>query len=412
MPSGYFDSVHVPLHLPPSAYQPPATATKNAKDKGKGKQLAAADTPPAAAKYNVVEQWTAQERDDMLRKVTLASLLGYSTLLLTISIPPTYDPSLLEFPTPLFPHLDPRTAPAGTQGLVMQLWRINIENYGDEAVKGAGQKGYFGFSNSTAHLYPPQTTLLSVSPLTLSSFSHIALSVAPPSPFAPTLITLDPSLSPRLPFPLKRGMISTLARTGVGFELVLRGVTRLDQPGEQPGEAGKRRRNWIAGAREVVRATEGKGVVISSGAVRAGEMRGTEDLINLCSLIGMPPSVAKDALTVNPQRAVMRGLSLRQTYRGVISNPTLTTYPPPPHESGPSEQPRDPPSKASIDPAPASELGKKRPTGGPVETTALETMREGPEGAVRQPAGGGAASGPQQQQQQQQQPKRKKKRKE
>jgi hypothetical protein len=74
MPSGYFDSVHVPLHLPPSAYQPPATATKNAKDKGKGKQLAAADTPPAAAKYNVVEQWTAQERDDMLRKVTLASL--------------------------------------------------------------------------------------------------------------------------------------------------------------------------------------------------------------------------------------------------------------------------------------------------------------------------------------------------
>ena len=199
----------------------------------------------------------------------------------------------------------------------MQLWRINIENYGDEAVKGAGQKGYFGFvsptpasagrplvartlsyshrthpsprlsapppqSNSTAHLYPPQTTLLSVSPLTLSSFSHIALSVAPPSPFAPTLITLDPSLSPRLPFPLKRGMISTLARTGVGFELVLRGVTRLDQPGEQPGEAGKRRRNWIAGAREVVRATEGKGVVISSGAVRAGEMRGTEDLINLC----------------------------------------------------------------------------------------------------------------------------------
>lgn len=27
----------------------------------------------------------------------------------------------------------------------MQLWRINIDNYGDDAVKGAGQKGYFGF---------------------------------------------------------------------------------------------------------------------------------------------------------------------------------------------------------------------------------------------------------------------------
>ncbi|KWU43433.1 PHP domain-like protein [Rhodotorula sp. JG-1b] len=361
----------------------------------------------------------------MLRKVSMASLLGYSTLLLTISIPPTFDPSLLEFPTPLFPQLDPRTAPAGTQGLVMQLWRINIENYGDEAVKGAGQKGYFGFSNSTAHLYPSQTTLLSVSPLTLSSFSHIALSVAPPSPFAPTLITLDPSLSPRLPFPLKRGMISTLARTGVGFELVLRGVTRLDQPGEQPGEAGKRRRNWIAGAREVVRATEGKGVVISSGAVKAGEMRGTEDLINLCSLIGMPPSVAKDALTVNPQRAVMRGLSLRQTYRGVISNPTLTTYPPPPRESDSdiSEQQQRPnpnseaPTLPAPVPTPASELGKKRPAaggGGCGSDSALETTGK----ALREITGGGGGDGRVQQPDGSvpsvptQQPKRKKKRKE
>lgn len=136
-------------------------------------------------------------------------------------------------------------------------------------------------ANSTAHVYPAQTTLLSVSPTNLSSFSHVALSLSAPSPFAPTLITLDPSISPRLPFPLKRGLISSLSRAGVGFELLLRGVTRLDLPGEQPGEAGKRRRNWIAGAREVVRATQGKGVVLSSGAVKPGEMRGTEDLINL-----------------------------------------------------------------------------------------------------------------------------------
>ncbi len=76
MPSGYFDSVHVPLHLAPSAYQPLAPATKNPRDKGKGKQPAAAVVTPsaAAAKYNVVEQWTKQERDDMLRKCTMASL--------------------------------------------------------------------------------------------------------------------------------------------------------------------------------------------------------------------------------------------------------------------------------------------------------------------------------------------------
>ncbi|GAA5874309.1 hypothetical protein JCM1840_000629 [Sporobolomyces johnsonii] len=323
---GYFDSISVPLNLPASAFQPQTAPKQNNKGKGKETSQPQADQPKAPL-YHVVESWTDQQRDEMEKKVHMASLLGYSTLLLTLSIPPTFDPSLLSFPTPLFPQLDPRTAKPGTEGLVLQLWRINIEGYGDEAVKGAGQKGWFGFANSTAALYPSQTTLLSLTPTTLTAFSHAALSLSPPSTFSPILVTLDPSLHPRLPFPLKRGLISSLSRAGVGFELLLRGVTRQDEAGEQAGDAGKRRRNWIAGAREVVRATGGKGVVISSGAVRAGEMRASEDLINLCSLIGLPPSQAKDALTINPQRAVMRGLSLRQTYRGVLSNPTLVTYP-------------------------------------------------------------------------------------
>ncbi|BGP43076.1 RNA-binding RNA processing protein rpp1 [Rhodotorula kratochvilovae] len=317
---GFFDSVHVPLRLPPSH---PGQAKAVAK--GKGKEVAGGKEQLLGT-YDVVASWTHDERDEMRRKVDMAALLGYSTVLLTLNIPATFDPSLLVFPTPLFPDVDPRTAPSGTQGLVMQLWRITVDQYGDEAVKGAGQKGWYGFANSTAGLYPPHTTLLSVAPTSLTSFTHVALSLSPPSPFSPTLVTLDPSLSPRLPFPLKRGLISSLSRAGVSFELVLRGVTRLDGPGDAPGDAGKRRRNWIAGAREVVRATEGRGVVVSSGAVRAGEMRAPEDLINLCALIGMPPAQAKDALTVNPQRAVMRGLSLRQTYRGVLSNPTLLTH--------------------------------------------------------------------------------------
>ncbi|GAA6016078.1 hypothetical protein JCM11491_000661 [Sporobolomyces phaffii] len=323
---GYIDSIAIPLHLPASAFKPaPSNSSSNANNnKGKGK--ATAQDASKDGQYDVVASWTPHDRTQVEQMVKMASHLGYSTLMLNISIPPTFDPSKLSFPTPLFPSMDPRTAKPGTQGLVLQLWRIHVENYTDEAVKGAGQKGWYGFANSTAPLYPQSTTLLSVGPTSLTSFSHVALSLSSPSAHSPTLITLDPSLSPRLPFPLKRGMISTLARSGVSFELILRGITRQDLEGEQPGESGKRRRNWISGAREVVRATEGKGVVISSGAKTASEMRGAQDLINLCSLIGMPPSPAKDALTVNPQRAIMRGLSLRQTYRGVISNPVLRTY--------------------------------------------------------------------------------------
>ncbi|GAA5841390.1 hypothetical protein JCM5353_007118 [Sporobolomyces roseus] len=325
---GYIDSISIPLHLPASAFKPSTsntTSSSSSNNKGKGK--ATAQDGQREGQYDVVQNWTRSDLDQVEKMVKMASLLGYSTLLLNISIPPTFDPSLLTFPTPLFPTLDPRTAKPGTQGLVLQLWKIQVSDYTDEAVKGAGQKGWYGFANSTAPLYPQQTTLLSVTPTTLNSFSHVSLSLSPPSAHSPTLITLDPSLSPRLPFPLKRGLISTLARSGVCFELVLRGITRQDLEGEPAGESGKRRRNWISGAREVVRATEGKGVVIVSAAKSAEEMRGSEDLINLCSLIGMPPSQAKDALTVNPQRAIMRGLSLRSTYRGVISNPVLHTYP-------------------------------------------------------------------------------------
>ena len=82
---------------------------------------------------------------ELLTMMNAIVTVGYSTLLLTISIPPTFDPSLLSFPTPLFPSLDPRTSKPGTQGLVLQLWKIHVTSYTDEAVKGAGQKGWYGF---------------------------------------------------------------------------------------------------------------------------------------------------------------------------------------------------------------------------------------------------------------------------
>lgn len=41
------------------------------------------------------------------------------------------------------------------------------------------------------------------------------------------------------------------------------------------------RRNLIAGAREVVRVCNGKGIILSSGALRAMELRGPEDMANL-----------------------------------------------------------------------------------------------------------------------------------
>ncbi|GAA5943315.1 hypothetical protein JCM3775_002616 [Rhodotorula graminis] len=408
---GYTDSVHVPLHLPAHLVKPAtSSSSSNKANKGKAKELAnplpATPAPTTTATYNVAQGWSDQERVHMRQKVDMAALLGYSTVLLTLSIPPTCDPSVLAFPTPLYPDIDPRTAPKGTQGLVLQLWRVTVEPYGDDAVKGAGQKGWYGFANSTAPLYPPHTTLLAVTPTSLPSFTHVALSLSPPSAFSPTLVTLDPSQSPRLPFPLKRGLVSSLSRAGVAFELVVRGVTRLDDAaaGDQVGDAGKRRRNWIAGAREVVRATEGRGVVVSSGAHRAGEMRAPEDLVNLCSLIGLPPPQAKDALTVNPQRAILRGLSLRQTYRGVLSNPTLLTHAPAAAaDPAPHVAPREAGAGGEGSAGPAGGGGARKRPAAEVLGGAEGAASAGAAAGAEAGAGAGAGAGPK---------KRKKKRKE
>ncbi|KAI5480526.1 RNase P subunit p30 family protein [Pseudohyphozyma bogoriensis] len=296
MGHGYVDTISVPLHL--ASTSAPA---KSSKGKGKEQQQKGG---ASGETYDVVAGWTPEEKDQMQRKVHMASLLGYSTVILNISISASTNPSTLSFPTPLFPEMDPRTAPPGTEGMVLQLWRVHVNDLSEEAIKSTGTRGYYGFSNSTAPLYPAATTLLSATALSLPVFSHLALSVCPPSPFAPTLVTFDPSLSPRLPFQLKRGLVNSLLRAGVMFEIVLRGMVKQD---DAIGGAGSRRRNWIAGAREIVRATGGRNVVLSSGAETAGEMRGSEDIVNLCTLIGLTPAQAKDALTTNPQKAILRG---------------------------------------------------------------------------------------------------------
>ncbi|KAM0791108.1 hypothetical protein ACM66B_004397 [Microbotryomycetes sp. NB124-2] len=324
---GFIDSFPVPVH-PPQSWTNSSAAGPSTATKGKQKQSITQDT----SNYDVVANWTTQERSSVEHRIEMAARLGYSTVVLVINITPTTNPSTLVFPTPLMPQLDPRTASSTKDhkqpsvGLVLQLWRIHVSEYSDSHIKSASVKGQYGFSNSTASLFPPQTTLLSVSPTSVTSFSHVCLSLSTPSPYSPTVISIDPSVNTRLPFPLKRGLVSTLLRSGMCIEIVYRGIVKQDESQSSVGgvtTAATRRRNWISGAREIVRALGGTNIIVSSGAENSHEMRASQDLINLCTLIGLTPVQAKNALTSTPRDAIMRGLAMRQTHKGVISNPSL-----------------------------------------------------------------------------------------
>lgn len=117
------------------------------------------------------------------------------------------------------------------------------------------------------------------------------------------------------------------------------------------------RRNVVAGGKEVVRVTKGKGVIVSSGAARWNEMRAPDDVANLCvpslalvdaadsnraQLVGLSSDQARKAVSSNALTIVKRGGEsrrcmrarltagpemTRQTYRGIISNPVLVTTP-------------------------------------------------------------------------------------
>lgn len=85
------------------------------------------------------------------------------------------------------------------------------------------------------------------------------------------------------------------------------------------------KRNWWAAAREVIRVTKGKGVIVSGGITIESDLRAPRDIINLCvslitalngSLIPVPtnritmlnlaPDVAHGTMNKEPQAVVLR----------------------------------------------------------------------------------------------------------
>lgn len=132
--------------------------------------------------------------------------------------------------------------------------------------------------------------IISALPLDNAAFTHVCLTLSTPGPSSVDIITLDLASSPRLPFQLKRSMVLKAIADGAVFE-VCYGSAMRSAAGQSSGvnsAAGSSmpinrdaRRNVIAGAREIIRITNGKGVVLSSEVRRHLEMRGPLDLCNL-----------------------------------------------------------------------------------------------------------------------------------
>ena len=95
-----------------------------------------------------------------------------------------------------------------------------------------------------------------------------------------------PLTQPRLPFHLKHTLVRTALKHGAVFELDYAGA--LGDPESSHAGLGVNdtgltaKRHWWAAAREVVRVTKGKGIIVSGGVIGEADYRGPKDVQNVC----------------------------------------------------------------------------------------------------------------------------------
>lgn len=122
------------------------------------------------------------------------------------------------------------------------------------------------------------------------------------------IISLD--LSVRLLFHFKFKTVASAIARGVRFEICYSpGIT---------GSGPEARRNLIANATALIRATRGRGIIISSEAKRALGVRAPWDVVNLACVWGLPQDRAKEAICEEARKVVALSKVKRTSFRGVV----------------------------------------------------------------------------------------------
>ncbi|OAX42023.1 PHP domain-like protein [Rhizopogon vinicolor AM-OR11-026] len=286
--------MHFDLNFPVTASVPPGSSVQPKKNKGKQpQQLSSIAFTPAQIK-------AIEARLDVLEH------LGYN---------------VVAFNQTIHKKIDPKTHVNILDGLLTQLRarpgvvflkRLTIVLDEDS------EKG-FGLANANTSLVEPYD-LIALLPTTSATFSLACLTHSLPSPLTAHIIALPLTL-PRLPFHLKHTLVRTAIKNGAVFEINYAGAIGRESDGSGDGGTNTKR-NWWAAAREVVRVTKGKSIVVSGGVASEADYRGPKDIVNLITLLDLAQHLAHDASTVVPKSLILRAQA-RKTYRAVLSEPRL-----------------------------------------------------------------------------------------
>ncbi|KAG8713576.1 hypothetical protein FRC08_013081 [Ceratobasidium sp. 394] len=222
--------------------------------------------------------------------------LGYTIVALNYTVEGKIDPAT---------HVNPLLSVPSRKDIVVLRRLTIILDEGSEK----------GFGLSTQHATNLASyDIIALQPTTANSFSLACLTHTQPSPTTAHIISIDASsATPQLPFRLKLSLVRTAIRNGAVFEISYSGALVSDESA---------RRNWWAGAREVTRATKGKGLLLTGGGQKIADLRAPLDAINLATILGLDQNTARNAMSLDAKSLVTRA-STRQTYRAVLSAPIV-----------------------------------------------------------------------------------------
>ncbi|KAJ5306701.1 hypothetical protein PENANT_c003G07861 [Penicillium antarcticum] len=122
------------------------------------------------------------------------------------------------------------------------------------------------------------------------------------------VISVD--LSVRLPYHFKFKMLSAAISRGVRIEICYGpGIT---------GSGLDARRNLIGNATSLIRATRGRGIIVSSEARRALSLRAPWDVINLTCVWGLSQERGKEGICEETRKVIALAKLKRTSWRGIV----------------------------------------------------------------------------------------------
>lgn len=242
--------------------------------------------------YDLNIHWTpATGKDKLLQALVLASSLGYDTVAIshTLELPFPANPTS---PLPHFP------ASSSEKKLPTVLHRATLP-LSDPAA-----------SNYRLPSLMNVYDIIAIRPLTEKAFQNACLTLDIP------IISLD--FTQRFPFHFRPKPCMAAVTRGVRFEICYSQLLSGDN---------KARGLFIGNVTSLIRATRGRGIIISSEAKTALDLRAPADVINLLNVWGLPGEKGSEALRAIPRSIVVNEGIKRKGFRGII-NVVETATPP------------------------------------------------------------------------------------